>query len=201
MHPKNPESGGSWGIMGGTFDPIHYGHLVLAERASEAFNLTGVLFIVSYNPPHRERKPAVSFEDRLKMADLATEDNEDFVASPIEKYLDGQNYTLHLVSGLKKEYPKARWNLILGADNIAIFDSWHKPEELVRQVKIMVGRRPGYDSQFEESPWSGKVETFDMPLLEISSTRIRQLIKQNKSARYLLPEKVRMYIDDRGLYR
>jgi nicotinate-nucleotide adenylyltransferase len=194
-------SDGNWGIMGGIFDPIHYGHLVLAETALNTFNFTGILFIPSFNPPHRTQKPVVSFEDRCRMVQLAIEGNEHFLVSDFEKDLKTPGYTLAVVDYLRQNCPAAVWHLILGADNIAQFDHWHEPDELVKRVKIVVGNRPGYDREFQESQWLSRVETFNMPLLEISSTSIRKSLKERKSVRYLLPEEVRQFIESKGLYR
>ena len=201
MPQANPNDGGQWGIMGGAFDPIHYGHLMLAESACQAFDLTGVLFVPSFNPPHRENQPYASFEDRYNMTGLAIKNNEKFVLSDIEKDIEGPGYTLKLIEELDNKYPDVQWRLILGADNIAIFNSWHKPQELIRRAGIIVGGRPGYDEGLENMKWSDKISRFNMPLIDISSTEIRKRIAGNKSIRYMLPETVRKYINDKGLYR
>lgn len=200
MQAANPEQGGKWGIMGGVFDPIHYGHLRLAEQARISFNLDGVLFVVSFNPPHRQMMPVASFEDRLAIVNLAIKDNRNFVASDIEKNLAGPGYTVSLVTALKSAYPEVSWYLIMGADNLGIFDSWHKPEELIRETKIIVGNRPGYGKDLENSKWKNHISTFDMPLLDISSTMIRRLCGQKQSIQYLVPDEVRRYIDEKELY-
>jgi nicotinate-nucleotide adenylyltransferase len=197
----SPENGGKWGLMGGIFDPVHIGHLVLAESALEKCRLDGVLFVVSLNPPHRAQKPIASFEDRLMMTRLAIAENERFVISDLEKKLASPGYTLAVVEYLEQQYPSAEWTMILGADNIAIFDSWHKPEELVKRIRIVVGHRPGYDVTFEKSVWKKHFTTFDMPLLQISSTAIRQSIRQGSSVRYFVPDEVREFIISRGLYK
>ncbi len=197
----SPDDGGKWGLMGGIFDPVHIGHLILAETALEKCGLDGVLFVVSLNPPHRAQKPVVSFEDRLVMTRLAVADNERFAVSALEKDLASPGYTLAVVEYLEQKYPSTEWSLILGADNIAIFDSWHKPDELVKRVKIVVGNRPGFDDAFEKSQWKSHLKAFDMPLIEISSTNIRQAIKLGKSIRYFVPDEVRGFIASRGLYK
>ncbi len=188
-------------MMGGIFDPIHIGHLILAESALEKCGFDGVLFVVSLDPPHRSQKPIVSFEDRLVMTRLAVADNERFEVSALEKELASPGYTLAVVEYLEQKYPSTEWSLILGADNIAIFDSWHKPDELVKRVKIVVGNRPGFDDAFEKSQWENHLKSFKMPLIEISSTNIRQSIKQGQSIRYFVPDEVREFISSRGLYR
>ncbi len=134
------------------------------------------------------------------MTRLATESNDKFEVSDLEKDLKSPGYTLAIVDFLKLKYHDIDWRLILGADNIAQFDGWHKPDELLRRVKIVVGMRPGYEDDFSRSKWADKVEIFNMPQIEISSTTIRKAIKENKSVRYLLPEDVRQFIISRGLY-
>jgi len=201
MLRANPNEGGQWGIMGGAFDPVHFGHLILAETACQAFNLSGVLFVPGFNPPHRENQPYASFEDRFNMTELAIKDNEKFALSDIEKNIKGPGYTLKLIEELAGKYPNVRWHLILGADNIAIFKKWYKPDELIRRVGIVVGGRPGYADELENNEWSDKISRFDMPLIDISSTEIRKHIAAGISVRYMLPEAVRKYILDKGLYR
>ncbi len=201
MYPNSPDKGGDWGLMGGIFDPVHNGHLLLAESAASAFDLAGVLFVVSNNPPHREQKPVVSFDTRMKMVDAAIDGNDRFCLSDIEKKLAIPSYTLNIIDALRNEFPGVNWHLILGADNIAVFDTWYQPDVLVEKVKIIVAERPGYGKRFRDSPWYKRVEKFEMPLMEISSTMIRQRIKAGKSIRYLVPEKVRLIIMQEGLYR
>lgn len=201
MPQANPNDGGCWGIMGGAFDPIHKGHLILAESALKAKNLNGVLFIPSFNPPHRNSKPICLFEDRVKMAELALEENSSFLLSRLEENIDGPGYTLSIIEHLKKKYLQAKWFLILGSDNIAIFDSWHKPEEIVKDARVIVGGRPGYNDRYKGSIWYDKIEYFEMPPTDISSTAVRQLLKDQKSIENLVPESVDQYIQDKRLYR
>ncbi len=199
MSPVTPEPGSNWGIMGGAFNPLHFAHLRLAEMAAEAFELSGVFFVVTDKPPHRE-PPNTPFEKRFYMTGLGLEDNNAFVASDIETEIDGPGYTLRVVEALRKKHPKVNWHLVMGADNLTIFDSWYKPEEIVELAEVCVGARPGHMEQFEKSKWADKISEFEMPLMETSSTRIRELIKSGKSIRYLLPEKIRHYIINNKLY-
>lgn len=201
MPPVKPIAGGNWGIMGGAFDPIHNGHLILAESALKAKNLDGILFIPSYNPPHRCSRPVATFADRVQMTALAIAENDKYRLSRLEEEIDGRGYTLTTVKHLKKNYPETNWFLILGADNITIFDSWYKPEEIIKLVKIIVGGRPGYIKEYKKSIWYDKIEHFEMPQTDVSSTAIRQLLKDEKSAKRLLPDPVNRYILDKGLYR
>ncbi|MCP4706565.1 MAG: nicotinate (nicotinamide) nucleotide adenylyltransferase [candidate division Zixibacteria bacterium] len=201
MPQVNPDNGGNWGIMGGAFDPIHNGHLILADSAFEALGLDGVLFIPSYNPPHRSSKPIASFEDRVKMTELAIEDKNKYCLSRIEESITGPCYTLSIIENLKSKYPKANWFIILGADNIVLFDSWYKPGEIVKYAKVVVGGRPGFNSNYKKSIWYNKVRHFDMPQTDISSTTIRQLLKDKKPIESLLPNSISKYIQDKGLYQ
>jgi nicotinate-nucleotide adenylyltransferase len=201
MLPFHPNKGALWGIMGGVFDPIHYGHLILAQCALQKFNYEGILFIPSFNPPHRAEKPVAVFDNRYMMTRLAIEGNEKFAISDLERDLKSPGYTLAIVDFLNQKYPGVVWHLILGADNLTQLDSWHKPEELIERVKIVVGNRPGFDQEFEKSKWFGRVEQFPMPLIEISSTAIRNAVREGLTIRYLVPEEVRQFIESRGLYR
>ena len=187
--------------MGGAFDPIHNGHLILTESAHRAFNLDGIFFVPSFNPPHRSSQPLATFEDRVKMTELAIAGNSQYCLSEIEKEIGGPGYTLPIIKSLKHKYPKTSWFLILGGDNIAIFDSWYKPEEIIKEVTIIVGGRPGYDAEFKKSIWYNKIKHFDMPPTDISSTTTRQLLKNNQAVDGLLPESVKQFIQEKGLYK
>ncbi len=201
MLQTSPDKGDKWGIMGGLFDPVHYGHLALAEHAREAFSLSGVLYVVSFNPPHRREKQMASFDNRLQMVKLVTGNNDFFTVTDLEKELEGPGYTLSMVELLKSRYPDVIWHLILGADNIESFELWHKPEDLIKEVKIVVGGRPGYKAEPNNSHWNEAVSYFEIPLMEVSSTLIRQRVKSGQSIRYMVPENVLSFIEEKGLYR
>jgi len=200
MPRANPNDGGRWGIMGGAFDPIHYGHLILAESALRTFQLNGVLFIPNCCPPHRDNPPVASYEDRVKMTELAIVSNKNFVISRIEEEIDGPGYTLTLVQKLKRKYSNINWHLILGADNIAIFDSWFSPEKIQEMVTIVVGNRPGTEDEFEKSSWKDKIQKFEMPPIDTSSTALRESLKNGKDIKGLVPDTVLKYIIDNRLY-
>jgi len=196
-----PEKNSDWGIMGGIFDPIHIGHLLLAEHARQNFHLSGVIFVVSFDPPHRRQKPVASFEHRITMTKMAAEENGTFLVSDLEKNMKGPGYTLNVIQNLDRLYPEVRWNLILGVDNITIFDSWHQPEKLAEMVDILVGNRPGYQIDSHQTQWLNKVKPFDMPAVDISSSAIRKAIGARRSIRYLVPENVRQFIEKENLYQ
>lgn len=201
MPQDNPHDGGNWGIMGGAFDPIHNGHLILANSAYKAFHLTGVLFLPSLRPPHRANRPTASYEDRIKMVSLAINRNSHYIVSRAEENIDGPGYTLSILEYFQKEYKRVKWFLILGTDNITLFDSWHKPDEIQKRAKIIVGNRPGFNDEFKKSSWADKVDQFEMPMIDISSTQIRHNIKNDISVAGLLPDSVLDYISERGLYK
>jgi len=200
MLPAKPNWSGNWGIMGGAFDPIHNGHLILADTALNRYNLNGLLFIPSFNPPHRSHAPQASFDDRFEMTRLAIGDRESYFLSDLEKEIDGPGYTHTIVQYLIGMYPKTSWHLILGQDNIAIFDSWYKPDEIIKLVKIVVGNRPGYEKLFQKSEWKDKVEFFEIPPTDVSSTAIRELLKKGDSINGLVPEAVYKFIKEHRLY-
>ncbi len=187
--------------MGGAFDPIHFGHLVMAEQARQSLALDGVFFVPGFKPPHRNQAPAASFEDRLAMVRLAIEGNEYFSAGEIEKEIHGPGYTYALLNLLKEKFPGVAWTLLLGADNLAIFDSWYRPEEVMTSVTVAVANRTGFEPLASQNRWASRVRMFQMPPIGISSTIIRQAVKDGQSIQYLLPEDVRSYILDKRLYR
>jgi nicotinate-nucleotide adenylyltransferase len=189
-----------WGIMGGAFDPVHNGHIELARSARNAFNLDQVLFVVSYNPPHRIEKPSVSFNRRYEMVDLAVKDIEEFTVSDVEKDMSGPGYTIDMVRALDKRHPGIDWFLILGADNLEIFDSWYKPDELLDMVKVVVGNRPGYNSETGKKEWINKIKFFELPPTDISSTMVRSRLKSGNDVDDLIPQRAAEYIRINGLY-
>ncbi len=199
MPKMNPEIiSGSWGIMGGAFDPIHNGHLRLAEQASKKLNLSGILFVVSYNPPHRQ-KSATLFENRLNMVDLAISEYDNFHSSDLEKNIEGPTYAVNMIDAIKAQYPNVDWYLILGEDNLAIFDSWYKPDEVISKVKVVIGNRPGYDNS-KKSKWMDKIESISMPPADISSTEIRRRLRAAEALDDLVPSPVLEYVKNKGLY-
>jgi nicotinate-nucleotide adenylyltransferase len=201
MPRVDPINGGRWGLMGGAFDPIHNGHLALAENALNVFNLDGVLFVPGYNPPHRQEKTRASFDDRVAMVRLAIEGETKYSLSDIEREIAGPGYTIILVDKLHQKYGTVTWYLILGEDNITIFDKWYRPEELIKKIKIIVGNRPGYSGLLRDSEWAEHMEYFNIPDIDISSTDIRAALTEKKPVRGKVPDTVLAYIEAKGLYR
>ena len=192
------------GIMGGTFDPVHFGHLRAAEEAREALSLEKVVFIPAGCPPHKDGKIA-SAEDRYNMTELATRDCPYFSASRIETDSCCMNYTLDTIKKLKKnpEFSAAELYFITGFDAVLDIMSWRKPDELVRLCRFVTVSRSGYQREkLDELPENIRqaVIPIEIPLLVISSTDIRRRIESGQSIRYLVPDTVESYIREKRLY-
>ncbi len=190
-----------WGILGGTFDPIHFGHLAIAEEARERLGLARVLFIPTGAPPHKPRGRADA-EDRRRMAELAVADNPAFAVSRLEIDRPGRSYTVETLRALRAQYPEADFTLLLGADMALEFHRWRDPEGILAQATVAAITRPGYDlSHLAALPTAGRITPLEAPGLLISSTDLRARVREGRSIRYLVPAAVREYIAARALYR
>lgn len=194
------------GIMGGTFDPIHIGHLVIAEYAYEQFQLEEVMFMPSANPPHKF-SIHTNQEQRKEMIMCGIEDNPHFSLSLIEYERKGMTYTVDTLCELSSLYPHNKYFFIIGADSFYQLEKWHKPEVLFQYAHFLVATRNGqtYDIMEEhkkklEKKYGAKINFLYVPALEISSSEIRRRIGEGKSTTYFLTEKVMKYIEDNGLY-
>ena len=183
------------GLMGGTFDPIHLGHLRAAENARVALGLDRVVFMPSACPPHREATTASS-RDRLAMVELATSSHDRFGVSDLEVQRDGRSYTFETLEALTSQWPDVRWTLILGTDAYADFGTWREPQRVLQLARLAVVGRPGVAAS--GGPEAASVPSSELP---ISSTRIRTELKEGRSVRYLVPDSVLDYIAQRDLYR
>lgn len=196
------------GLLGGTFNPIHCGHLILAERARAQFGLDRVLFIPNHVPPHRriEADEMASKESRLIMCVMATLSNPAFHVSTIELDREGSSYTFDTVAALKKEIPSAGFHFICGADALTRHD-WHRFPELMEMLDglLLATRQEGIGDarrkvEKEAPEHSGKIRNVQMPIIEISATEIRNRVRKGESIRYFVPESVEEYIIRYGLY-
>lgn len=196
------------GIMGGTFDPIHYGHLVTAEGARCKFNLDQVLFLPSGRPPHKKEERVTTTEHRYMMTVLATLTNPYFEVSRIDIDREGISYTIDTLRILREQYgPKTELFFITGADAIFEIVGWKDSDEYLEIAHFIAASRPGFS--LDELPeatqkWVGKhTERFHMlqiPAMAISSTEIRDRVHSGDSIRYLVPEQVDHYIRRNHLY-
>jgi len=192
------------GILGGTFNPVHIGHLILAEEVREKLNLDKVIFVPTYLPPHKDNSDIASANARLDMVRIAIKDNRYFLASDIEIKRDGRSYTIDTLREFKSIYPKDDLYFIIGSDLLKYLDDWKDWDEIVKMVKFIVATRPGFPleeiSTYIASRQTG-ASTVAIRAVDVSGFEIRRAIKENKSFRYLVPEGVFKYIDKKRLYR
>lgn len=197
------------GIMGGTFDPIHLGHLVTAEAARACFQLSEVIFVPSGNPPHKSDRSVTDAEHRYLMTVLATAENSHFRVSRQEIDREGPSYTVDTIAELRLELgPEATLYFITGADAVMELMTWSRPGEILRYCQLIAATRPGYPpADFERLrksvPAAGadRVHTLEVPALAISSSDIRRRVSVGDPIKYLVPDAVEHYIAKNGLYR
>src|SRR3989338_5393234 len=177
-------------ILGGTFDPIHLGHVALAQRAKEQFHLNKIFFIPAGIPPHKQAHENVTpAPHRFRMVELAIEGISDFKVLPIETKRAGISYTVDTLDAFKKIYPDDELYLILGADSLAEIPTWREPERIQQLAKmIVVPRRASKTAAYPEN-----VLKIDMPICDLSSSEIREKIRQGKSVHGMLTPRVEEY--------
>ncbi|OQX92660.1 MAG: hypothetical protein B6D58_01925 [candidate division Zixibacteria bacterium 4484_95] len=185
------------GILGGTFDPPHIGHLILAQNAFENFKLDKVLFVPAAIQPHKQKRKVSPPEVRLRLLQLALEGDDRFDISDIELKRSGPSYTIDSLRSLQKLYKGIKLYFIIGGDNISDIATWKDPDKIFEIADVVAVLRP--DSQFE-GPFKDRITLFNMPQIEISSSEIRKLVGQGKSVKYLVPDKVEKYIRENRIY-
>lgn len=197
------------GIFGGSFDPVHYGHLLLAECCREQANLDRVGFLPAEVPPHKQQRPMTAGERRAEMLELALANHKDFFVCRLELKRGGVSYTVDTLTDLGKSEPKARLYLLMGSDSIVELPTWRDPAGILRQATPLIVRRAGAAETDLAvlSSWIGeeriaeiRVAEVDMPLVEFSSTEIRRRVAEGKSIHFRTPPQVDRYIREHGLY-
>lgn len=192
------------GIMGGTFDPIHYGHLVAAECCAEQFDLEQVIFVPSGTPPHKEEVTMTSASDRYMMTLLATISNPRFVISKVEIKRAGPSYTIDTLLYFRQEYPHHDVYFITGADAIAQIFTWKDPERLLMECFFIAVTRPGFplneEAQQMIETYSHRIFPLSIPGVAISSTHLRSRAKRGLTLKYQVPPEVDAFIKKRSLY-
>jgi len=181
------------GLYFGSFNPVHIGHLIIANYVLNETDLDKIWFVVSPQNPFKKNKSLLNEYDRLHLIRTAIEDDTRMKASDIEFYLPKPSYTINTLTYLKEKYPEQDFYLIMGSDSFQNIDKWKNYEMIINNYKLYVYQRKGFDLKNNNN--SETIKLLDAPLLEISATNIRQLVKQGKSIRYMVPEKIREEIE------
>ncbi len=187
------------GIFGGSFDPIHLGHLILVEQCRDQAQLDRVLLIPAPRPPHKINKAEASFDERLDMLNLAISGNPHLHLETCERDRPGLSYTVDTLKFLQQRDPNNEWFLILGGDSVRDFDTWREPEEIAKLAGLLIVDRPGTEGV--RPPDYCRYQRITSPLIDISSTDIRARVRAKRSSRYFMPESVVEYIETHALYR
>ncbi|MFQ5570700.1 MAG: nicotinate (nicotinamide) nucleotide adenylyltransferase [Rhodothermales bacterium] len=188
------------GLFGGSFNPPHLGHLIVAETVRDQFGLDQVWWIPAFNPPHKAGDALASPRHRFEMTRRATEDNPGFDVSDIEIRREGTSYTVDTIRTLQEAHPAYAFSLLIGGDSLRAFGTWHHPDEIIARVPLIVYRRSGEERLEIEPGPAGRVRFAEAPLLDISGTEIRARLRARRSIRYFVPDSVRTYIEQHGLY-
>ena len=186
------------GLYFGSFNPIHNGHLIIAQAVLELTEMEEVWFIVSPQNPFKRNKNLLHEFDRIDMVRLAIEDNDRFKASDIEFNMPKPSYTIDTLMYLKERNTGYDFKLIIGGDNLVIFPKWKNSQKIMEEFGLIVYPRPG-ETTTKKTDYP-KVTFIDAPLLDISATFIRKCIREGKSIRYLVPERAARFIYDKKLY-
>ncbi len=196
------------GIMGGTFNPIHNGHLFLAENAYEQVGLEQIVFMPSKNPPHKAKPERITDWQRAEMIALAIKDNPHFILSTMELERDGFTYTADTLELLVKEHPETKYHFIVGADSLFMMDQWKEPQKIFDLCTVVAACRDGVDlgmlseqAQYLRERFHGEILLVEMPMMQVSSENIRERAARQQSLRYYLPDCVIEYMKENQLYR
>ncbi len=196
------------GIMGGTFNPIHTGHLFLAENAYEQVGLDQILFMPSKNPPHKAKPDMVTDLQRVDMIKLAIQDNPHFALSTLELERDGYTYTSDTLTLLTNGNQKDRYYFIVGADSLFMMHQWHQPQIIFNLCTVVAAGRDHIEeeqliaqAEYLRKQFQADIRLVMMPTMQLASAEIRCRIAQNKTIRYYVPDRVAQYINKHQLYR
>ena len=187
------------GLFFGSFNPIHIGHLAIANYIVEYSNLDKIWFIITPHNPLKNKKSLLADYHRYYMVNLAVEDDARFKASDIEFYLPKPSYTVNTLTHLREKYPDLTFSLIMGADNILTINKWKNYDFILKNYKIYVYPRLGFD--FDEKEKMPNVVLVNAPIMQISASFIRKAIKEGKDVRYFLLPKVWEYIEEMNFYK
>ena len=186
------------GILGGSFDPPHVAHIAMARAALDKLPLDKVLFMPAPNPPHKNRDTMSPYESRKAMVDIAVRDEESMELSLVEEFREGPSYTHELLSFLKSQ-SQSELYLIVGADSVADLPNWRQPRSILDLATLVVFPRTGY-SPYVPVEGGASVVLFEEPVIDVSSTQIREKFRRGESTAGLVPDPVRKFILDNSLY-
>ena len=198
------------GVFGGTFDPIHYGHLILAEQCREQGRLDEVWFVPAPRPPQKSEDALTRFEQRVEMLALAIAGHRAFRIDELEKERSGPSYTVDTLAELQRRHPSDEFCLLVGSDTLLDLPHWYEPQRVVQLASLLVMRRPNNEVlPLEElrarlylpSSVPLRLEVVETPLIDISSRDLRRRVAAGRSVRYFLPRAVEIYIQDKKLYQ
>lgn len=193
------------GVLGGTFDPIHIGHLVIADNALEQLRLERILFVPAGSPPHKTNQLISSPAERRKMTEIAITGRSEFEISDIDLIRNGPSYTFDLLDHVHRQYGTTEVFFIMGADSFRDFPTWHRPQDILTAARLAVAARTNAelpDSTFASVPGLRERTIFlHSPLCDVSSSELRDRLRAGKTVRYLVPIEVEEYIKQRGLYQ
>lgn len=196
---------GRIGVLGGTFDPIHIGHLVVADNALQQLELDTMLFVPAGFPPHKRDQLISSQADRKAMIEIAIADREEFEVSDIDLHRRGPSFTVELLQRIDAEFAPSALFFVMGADSLRDFSTWSRPDTILQIAQLAVAGRPGVE--ISDSVLSGvpglreRVRFLDSPLSHVSSTALRLRLRRGQTIRYLIPHNVHDYIVERMLYQ
>lgn len=196
------------GIMGGTFDPIHNGHLLIAEQARGFLSLDKIIFIPSGRPPHKMGRKIIDGKTRLEMLELAISDNEYFIASDMEIKRPGKTYTIDTLLEVKQEYGlETDIYFIIGSDTLFELESWKSWVDVNKNCSFVLMKRPGFETVKEDKhinllleKYNSKIINCDSSTIDISSSTLREKLRNGKTVRYLIPDTVLDYINRNRIY-
>lgn len=190
------------GLFGGTFDPIHVGHLILAEQCREACGLDQVWFVVANEPPHKRGIKRTAVHHRLEMARLAAAGNPGFAVSEIEADRTGPSYSVDTLAQVQADRPADELFFLIGGDSLVDLPTWREPDRIARTASIVVVNRPGSQAEVPDlGPDAQPILTVTIPPIGVSSSDLRRRLGEGRSVRYMVPSGVAAYIEAHKLYR
>lgn len=191
----------SVGLFGGTFDPVHVGHISLVSSFLKSRLIDEIWIILTPFPPHKEDREYVHYSDRKRMLELAFQDHDKVKISTIEKYLPKPSYTVKTIDHIQNKYPDTKFYLCIGEDSLANFDKWKDHQKILSQCNLLVAERPEVSHSNVEEGILEKAKIIEHTPVQASSSSVRSLISSGKDVKHLLPPEVYKYIIDNELYQ